>query len=411
MSSTKSRARLAALVACGALVATACGSSDDDSSSTAAPAGTTAATAAAGSGDTAAAGTEASGEPDVAAGLVGTVDQWTDISAVCGDEPLSVGLVDGYGTNAWSKTVLAELQAEAEKCSSITGVEFVAGRGDLAATTSAITSMAAKGVQLILAIPDAGPGEAHLPALRTATEAGSIVVNVASDPGGERGTDYLDYVDWSPQAGGRAWAQWTVDQLGPDGGNIVFIGGPAGSAVSTQEFEGVKEVLADHPNVTLLVDEPVVTNWDPAQAQEAMAGLLAKYDDIDALIVDYGATAGGVIRAYEAAGVPLPPITTTDDNSLSCGFADLSAKNPDYQLSTLSSRTWAVRVALRKGLAAYYGLSNTEPSIYELALFEDSTGAAAGAMAPSEACLADAPADATPSSLLTAEQLAAVFAG
>ena len=82
----------------------------------------------------------------------------------------------------------------------------------------------------------------------------------------------------------------------------------------------------------------------------------------------------GIIRAYEAAGQPLPIISTTDDNSLSCGFADLKAANPAYELSTVSSRTWIGRVALRKAVAAFQGGSDQEPSLYELALVEDSTG-------------------------------------
>ena len=349
-------------------------------------------------------------EADIAAGSVGTVDQFIDISEVCPEEgEITVGVVDGYGTNSWSKTVLAEIESEAAKCPAITSVEFVAGRGDLEATTSGITSFAAKGTDIILVIPDAGPGEAHLPAIRQATEAGAIVVNFASDPQGESGVDYLDYVDQDAKASGAAWAQWVVDTLGDEGGNVVFLGGPAGALVSVQEFEGITEVFADNPQITLLTPEPVVTNWDPAQAQQAMAGLLSQFPDIDAVIADYGAVASGVIRAYEAAGLPLPPMTSTDDNSLSCGFTALKETNPSYELATVTSRTWAGRVALRKALAAFTGGTNHEPSIFQFTLYEDSTGATEGSVSPDEACLPDAPADATPSSLLTADEIAALF--
>lgn len=350
-------------------------------------------------------------QADIAAGSVGTVDQFADMSDICPDDAkeMTVGVVDGIGTNSWSKTVLAEIESEAAKCPAITSVEHVAGRFDLEATTSGITSLASKGTDIILVIPDAGPGEAHLPAIRQATQAGSIVVNFASDPQGEAGVDYLDYADQSPQFVGKSWAQWAVDAIGDAGGNVVFLGGPAGALVSTQEFEGIQDVLADNPQVTLLTPEPVVTNWDPAQAQQAMAGLLSQFPKIDAVIVDYGAAAAGVIRAYEAAGIPLPPMTTTDDNSLSCGFADLKAANPTYELATVSSRTWIGRVALRKAVAAYLGGSDTEPSIYELALYEDSTGLTDGSVHPDDACLPDAPPDATPSTLLTADEIAALF--
>ncbi|MEO8261749.1 MAG: substrate-binding domain-containing protein [Pseudolysinimonas sp.] len=350
---------------------------------------------------------------DIAAGSVGTVDQFSDIADNCPadaeDGSITLGVVDGGGTNSWSKTVLAEIESEAAKCAAIGKVDYVAGSFDLETTTSGITSLAAKGTNIILVIPDAGPGEAHLPAIRQATQAGSIVVNFASDPQGAAGTDYLDYTDQSPKFVGTTKAQWLVDQLGDEGGNVVFFGGPAGALVSTQEYAGAVEVFADNPQINLLSPEPIATNWDPAQAQQAMAGLLSGGDKIDAVIADYGASASGVIRAYEAAGITLPLIATTDDNSLSCGFADLKASNSGYELATVSSRTWNGRVALRKALAAFTGGSDQEPSIYNLALFEDSTGSTEGTVTPDEACLPDAPADATPSTLLTADEINALF--
>lgn len=352
-------------------------------------------------------------EGDIAAGSVGTVDQFADFADICPADAeegsISLGVVDGGGTNSWSKTVLAEIESEAAKCPALSKADYVAGSFDLETTTSGITSLAAKGTDIILVIPDAGPGEAHLPAIRQATQAGSTVVNFASDPQGEAGTDYLDYTDQSPKFVGTTKAQWLVEQLGDEGGNVVFFGGPAGALVSTQEYEGATEVFADNPQINLLSTEPIATNWDPAQAQQAMAGLLSGGEKIDAVIADYGASASGVIRAYEAAGIELPLITTTDDNSLSCGFADLKAANPGYELATVSSRTWIGRVALRKAVAAFTGGSDQEPSIYNLALFEDSTGSTDGTVTPEEACLPDAPADATPSTLLTADEISALF--
>jgi ribose transport system substrate-binding protein len=346
---------------------------------------------------------------DIAAGKVGTSDQFTSIDSVCGSDPVTVAVVDGFGTNSWSKTVKAEIDSEAAKCPSIKSVDYTAGRGDLQATNAAITGAAAKGTNILLVIPDAGPGQAQLASIRKASKSGTIVVPFASDPTGKAGTDYLDYTDQVAEFSGQAWAQWMVDTLGPKGGNVVFLGGPAGAAVSAQEFAGVKKVLDKNPQITLLTKDPVTTNWDPAQAQQAMAGLLSQYPKIDGVIADYGASASGVIRAYQAAGVTLPPLTSTDDNSLSCGYAELKASNPGYQLATVSSRTWIGRVALRKALAVFYGKSDTEPSMYNLHLFEDSTGKTAGAKNPSDACLTGAPTDASPSSLLTAAEFTKIF--
>lgn len=348
---------------------------------------------------------------NIASGEFGTTDQFGSIEDVCpeGAEEMTLGLVDGGGLNSWSKTVLAEIESEAARCEAITSIEYVAGGFDLEATTSGITSLAAKGTDIILVVPTAGPGEAHLPAMRQAVAAGSYVVAIASDPQGEAGVDFLDYADWSTEFVGESWGGWAVDVLGDEGGNVVFLGGPAGNLVSTQHFAGIQTAINAAPQVNLLSDEPIATNWDPAEAQQVMAGLLAQGEQIDAIIIDYGAVAAGVIRAYEAAGISVPPIATTDDNSLSCGFDALKANNPSYELATVSSRTWVGRIGLRKAVAAFQGLETSEPSFIELPIFEDSAGIVDGALAPSDACLPDSPPDATPSTLLNADEIAALF--
>lgn len=348
---------------------------------------------------------------DIASGTFGTTDGFGSIEDVCpaDAEEMTLGIVDGGGLNSWSKTVLAEIESEAARCEAITSVEYIAGRFDLEATTSGITSLAAKGTDIILVVPTAGPGEAHLPAMRQAVAAGSYVVAIASDPQGEAGVDFLDYADWSAEFVGESWGSWTADVLGEEGGNVVFLGGPAGNLVSTQHFAGLQTALSSEPQVTLLSEEPIATNWDPAEAQQVMAGLLAQGEQIDAIVIDYGAVAAGVIRAYEAAGISVPPIATSDDNSLSCGFDALKANNPSYELATVSSRTWVGRIGLRKAVAAFQGLSTSEASFIELPIFEDSAGLVDGAISPSEACLPDSPPDATPSTLLTADEIAALF--
>ncbi|WP_432837514.1 substrate-binding domain-containing protein [Dactylosporangium sp. CA-092794] len=378
-------------------------------------AGTAALLAAAGCSTTNKTGPAAGGDPSAAAqvavGNSGPVSALVAMDSVCGTKPIKVGLVDGFGTNSWSKIVRAEVEDEAKKCPAVTGVEYVAGRGDLQATLAGITSLTSKGVNVLLVIPDAGPGASHLSALRAAAKAGVTVIPIASDPTGKAGADYFDYVDWDTEYSGEVWARWMVARLGPKGGNIVLLGGPAGNAVSAAELAGIKKVLAGAPQVKLLTEEPVTTNWDPAMEQQAMSGLLAKYPQIDGVIGDYGASVAGAIRAFESAGRPLVPIATTDDNELSCGFDALKAKHSGYELATVSSRTWIGRVGLRKGVAVANGKADAEPSLLQLDLYEDSTGTGQGALAPAKACKSGVPNDAPPSSQLSGAQLGALFTG
>ncbi|MBB5157186.1 substrate-binding domain-containing protein [Saccharopolyspora phatthalungensis] len=284
---------------------------------------------------------------------------------------MTVGYADGSGGNSWRKTVRAELEAEAAKCPNIKPVKYTDGKGDTQTAISNVKSLVAQGVDIILSYPDAGP--TMNAAYRQATEAGVVVIPfaVGTDYAGTPGTDFLQIVTEDVVAKGRVKGEWMVKALGGKG-NIVFLGGTPGNPTSKAEFEGVKQGIAGS-QVKLLTDAPIDTNWDPAQAQKVMAGLLTKYpNQIDGVVADYGLGSVGAIRAYQQAGQPLVPWAAEDGNDFACTWQKLAPSNPRFQIATASARTWLIRVALRKGIAQVQGIPDNEPSIVTLPLFEDS---------------------------------------
>jgi ribose transport system substrate-binding protein len=287
----------------------------------------------------------------------------------CGSKPITLGVEDGFGINAWSQESMAAVRSEAAKCPNVKTIVLIGG-GDLQKAISDVNSLVAQGANAITVIPDFG--QAELPAIQAATHAGVKVVPWAADPGGAPGQDYVSYVDWSSPVAGTMWANWMVKVTGGHG-NIVFIGGPAGNPVTTGQLQSVVKVFAAHPGMKLLTGNSSwpVTNWDPATAQKQMSALLAKYPKIDGLISDYGTDALAATRAFQAANRPLVPIATLDTNGLSCLYKQVHASDPAFQLATISSRNWLGRVAARKAIAAAEGLPNNEPSTYSLPFFED----------------------------------------
>ena len=193
---------------------------------------------------------------------------------------------------------------------------------------------------------------------------------VYSDPGGTPGVDYLSVVKWNNAHAGTIWAQWMVKAL-KGHGNVVFTGGPAGSAVGIGQLAAIVKVFARYPGMHLLTGTKSwpVTNWDPATAQKATAALLAKYPKIDGIISNYGTDALASVRAFQAANRKLVPITTLDANGLSCIY-----QKAGIPLSTISSRNWLGRIAARKAIAAAEGVQNTEPNTYPLPFYEDTLG-------------------------------------
>lgn len=385
MSITKKHSA-AALAATAALLLSACGSGDDSSSSSS--------------------GRAASDESGtVTVGEEGVQADVQDISQFCGTEPVKVAFADGFGGNSWRKTTRAIFEAEAAKCPNITDVLYTDAQADPQKAIADINGLAAQGVNVIVSFADAG--EALLPTVKAVTQAGVKFVAIVACPGGEPGTDYVDCVSENVDTYGYGLAKWTVDKMGGEG-NLLMTGGQAGNPYSEAVYDGVKRAVSEASGVTLLNEQtgdvPVDTGWEPGKTKQVMAGLITKFGEIDGVVADYGGGSVGGIEAFLEAGKPLPVWSANDSNQFACLYYENNPEEPSFQIATMSSRNWVAIPALHKGLAAFQGLANDEPSTYNLEIIEDSTDAA-----KQPTCEEDLPNDAILSSGLSVDQLQDLF--
>lgn len=343
-------------------------------------------------------------EANLAKDKVGTPADMQDIAKFCGTKKIKVALADGYGANSWRKITRAEFEAEAKKCPNITEVRYTDAQGNVQKAISDIQGLVAQKFDVILVFPDGG--EAVIRAMRKATEAGAVVIPymVGAHFPGEAGKDYTMVVTESVEANGHVKAKWVAEHLNGKG-NVIVLGGTPGNPTSAAEAVGWKEVFSKYPDIKVL-EGPVTTNWDPAETQRVMSGLLAKYDKIDAVYSDYGLGSMGALRAFVAAGRKVPLWAAQDANELGCFWQEHKAENPDFQMGNISGRNWIVRLALRKGVAAAQGIDEPEPSIIELPLVEDSFSKDPKLQ---PACDKSLPSDALLSSGLSVEELKALF--
>jgi ribose transport system substrate-binding protein len=315
------------------------------------------------------------GEGTVAIGNEGTPEEMlTSVKEICGEKPTVVGLAWGFEGNAWRKLTRGMLEKYVKECPTVEKFLYTNANLNAQKSISDINSMVAQGVNVLLVYPDFGP--AVLPALQAATAKGVKVVPFAVESGplgGEPGTDYVDAVSENTKKEGETWANWMAKATG-EKGKIVFIGGTTGNPTSTSEFEGVQAALKKYPEMEILGNKIYWGQYDVAENQKVMASLLTQYPEIDGVIDDYGGSAVGAIRAFIAAGRPLVPFATADQNNLACEYYKLKKTNPEFQLGTVSSRNWVIYPAFRKGMASYQGTSDPEPSTYDLPIIEDSTG-------------------------------------
>jgi ribose transport system substrate-binding protein len=342
---------------------------------------------------------------DMAPTKVGPYLEGTDIKTLCGTKKVRVAVSDGFTANSWRKTVFAELQDEASKCPTITEVLHTDGQGNTQKQISDIESLAAQHVDIILVFPDGGP--ALIKAMHDATSAGSIVVpyDTGTEFPGERLKDYLVAVTEDQYTKSVDEAEWAVAAL--DGkGTILELGGIPGNPTTAMADKGWNSVFKKYPGIKVLEGGPVYVNWDPAETQRVVSGLLPKYPEIDATMDELGSGSVGALRAFQSAGRSLPVTVTEDVNELGCYWKDHHAGNPIFNVITTSSGSWIARRALRKGLAAAEGLDDPEASILTMPKFEDTTSAD---VKYAVRCDTSFPPDTNFSALLSPDQLKGLF--
>src|SRR3954468_15539668 len=129
----------------------------------------------------------------------------------CGSKKISLGLTDGFGGNSWRLVTTASAKTEVAKCKSVTSFSYADGQGNVQKAISDIQGMVAKGVDALVVFPDAG--NAVLPALQSAKQAGVVTVPYRVNPGGTDGKDYDVWVGADFVTDGKNWAEWLTKNL------------------------------------------------------------------------------------------------------------------------------------------------------------------------------------------------------
>lgn len=288
----------------------------------------------------------------------------------CGPKKIKLGLTDGFGGNSWRLVTTASAKTEVAKCKSVTDFSYADGQGNVQKAISDIQGMVAKGVNALVVFPDAG--NAVLPALRSAYQAGVVTVPYRVDPGGKAGTDYTQWIGADFANDGKNWANWIQKNL-PNGGNILFLSGPAGNSQGLTELKGMHDVLDASGKYSFIGAKPFeVTNWDPSLSQQVLTADISKFPKIDVIVSDFGPSLVGALPAFEKSGRSIPALVTSDGNVLSCFWQDHKAKNPDFKMFTVATGNDNARLAVQWAIAKATGGTVPSDTQFEAPAFEDS---------------------------------------
>jgi ribose transport system substrate-binding protein len=215
---------------------------------------------------------------------------------------------------------------------------------------------------------DAGP--AVLPALTNAYKAGRVVVPYRVVVGGEEGKNYTKFVGASFVDDGVSWGNF-IKSILPNGGNLLFLSGPAGNSQGLDELKGLKQVLGDE--YKFLNPAPFdVTNWDPALTQKVLTAEISENQKIDVIVSDFGPSLVGALPLFKKFGKSIPALATSDGNSLGCLWTDVHADNPDFKLFTVATGNDNVRLAVDWAVAKATGGQDPTDTIFKAPNFENS---------------------------------------
>lgn len=230
----------------------------------------------------------------------------------------------------------------AKKWAEENNVDYVGydGQYDAATQLSQVETMITNGVDAIILNPQ--DADACAACVDAAVAAGIPIIGVNTMVNSEDLTAYVGSLDVSA---GEDIMNYMIDYLGRDDFNMVIIEGPMGQSAQLQRYEGITNVLADHPNITVL--DYNTANWSRSEAMTLMETWITTYgEDIDAVVAENDEMALGARQAIVAAGMDIPCIGVDGiaDAVTAVGSGDMIAS--DFQ-NAEGQMTGALDTALK----------------------------------------------------------------
>ncbi len=186
-------------------------------------------------------------------------------------------------------------------------VVVLSAEGDVAQQAADFDTLIAQGVDVILVC--SLDGDAIVPSLKAASEAGIPVLAVSNEPS-EDGQQYIvgysgpdDYVQ------GKIAADLMAKAL-DNKGNIVIIEGTPGQSTTNLRNQGFMDQMEEKGyDFTILAQQ--TANWDPVQAKAVMEDFITAYgDQIDGVFSQDDNTAAAAGEVVRDAGLKMAIVGT-----------------------------------------------------------------------------------------------------
>lgn len=227
--------------------------------------------------------------------------------------PFRIALSNSYIGNTWRTEMVQIAKAYTERPEVkplIASFQATSSGNEVSAQIAQINQMILSGVDAIILNAASPTGLNSV--IDQAADAGILVVsfdNVVT-------TDKAVTVNQDQYAMGKQWADFVVEKTGGKG-NVLMVRGVAGTFVDQERTRAATDVFGQHPDIETT---EIYGNWDDGTAQKVTANALASGTKFDGVWSQGGDT--GVVRAFQQAGLDIPPIAGEAEN----GFRKLASE-------------------------------------------------------------------------------------
>ncbi|KAJ0344731.1 hypothetical protein COL154_013996 [Colletotrichum chrysophilum] len=253
---------------------------------------------------------------------------------------MRIALSNGYAGNSWRQAMLKSwdrVGKQAVKDGTIAAADaFTTPDRQAPEQAAQIQNLILQGYNAIVLdslSPDAVNG-----AVEQACKAGVVVV--AFDGLVTAPCAYKVTVDLAKVYGAAQVKQ--MAKFLPDGGNLIYIRGVAGTSIDADITKGITEEMKKHPNLKIV--STVEGDWDQTTAQKAVTGVLPSLPKI-AGIIDQGGDGYGAAEAFRSAGRPLPIIMLGNRKDELLWWKKQIKPDPNYQTWSASEAPGMVTFA------------------------------------------------------------------
>jgi len=221
------------------------------------------------------------------------------------DGPYTIAFASQGPTNSWATIYDEALKGEATKLG--VTISYAGAMGKEDKQVADINDLLAKKPDALIVTP-MGPS-VKAPIERAAAMGIPVIVCT----GVVDSTAPIATVDRDNRLNGALSAEWIAEKIGKKG-NIVMLSGIAGVPTAETRKTAAEEVFAKYPDIKILDSQ--YANWSPTDGKKVAEQMITKFGSkIQAVWSDSGIQDIGVIQAFLAAKLPIPPMTAEPVNA------------------------------------------------------------------------------------------------